>query len=698
MKNNKLKKELNRKLLAEEIVLPESLSAENIEKLIREQGGIVNPKRKQSEKGKIIRLVASAAAVIVCIIALAVVLDVTTGDRVLQKQNAVIAEKTKNSDYSQIESAVLTKYQDMVNSYQDSNGLFDGFVSGSKDTALPESAVGNTSSTNGSAAAGTTDLLTEDDVAFSQTNVQVDGVDEGDIIKNDGRYLYFLHDNLIEITDCADPKNMKVISKIRLAESDGYTLMANEMYLTGNTLTVITNRSSERDYIYNSYAAYDCCVMPDYDTVIKVYDVSDKANPTMVYSQLVNGEYLSSRVVGGKLLCLTRYAIPFPELDQKDFEKNCEELKNSCIPEYSVNGGEMQKIEPDRIDILDEKEPTSYVVTAIIDLSDLTAEPKMNASLSDGYEIYCTNDTLFLASSEYAYWTASGDGKDYVEDDNGRKFTEVTHIYRFAISDEGVFYKASATVGGVWLNQFSMDQYGDEFRIATTGCEYNGTRYSMVYVLDQDMKIKGYLGGIADGEEIYAARFMGKTLYLVTFYQTDPLFVIDLSDSKAPVLKGELKLPGFSSYLHPVSENLVVGIGVGGTMNGTDGSAKISLFDVSDPCNPKELDNYTVPDAYFDTDHRAFMTVDGDTFGVAIFNYSYDASYAYQESRSVILFDVSDEGITVKGQYATLKASDSDMSYTCRGAFIGDTLFAVNGAGIIAYNMSNSEKLGEIRF
>lgn len=696
MKNKKLAKELNRKLLAEEIVLPESLSAENIEKLIREKGGIVNPKRKQSGNGKIIRLVASAAAVIVCIIALAAVLNVTTGDRVLRKQNAVIAEKTQNSDYSKIESAVLTKYQEMVNSYEDNNSWLDGFVSNNKGAAIEENAVaGDTSSAGGSTGSSVAD---EEVALYSQTNVQVEGVDEGDIIKNDGRYLYFLHDNLIEITDCADPENMKVVSKIRLTESDDYALMGNEMYLTGNTLTVIVNQASGRDYIVNAYAAYDCCIMPDYDTVIKVYDVSDKANPTMVYSQLVNGEYLSSRVVGGKLLCLTRYAIPYPEIDKDNFEEKCDELQNSCIPEYSVNGGEMQKIEPDRIDILDEKEPTSYVVTAILDLSDLTAEPKMNASLSDGYEIYCTNDTLFLASSEYAYWMASGEGKDYIEDDDGRKFTEATHIYRFAISDEGVFYKASATVGGVWLNQFSMDQYGDEFRIATTGCEYNGTRYSMVYVLDQDMKIKGYLGGIADGEEIYAARFMGKTLYLVTFYQTDPLFVIDLSDSKAPVLKGELKLPGFSSYLHPVSENLVVGIGVGGTMNGTDGSAKISLFDVSDPCNPKELDNYTVPDAYFDTDHRAFMTVDGDTFGVAIFNYSYDASYAYQESRSVILFDVSDEGITVKGQYATLKASDSDMSYTCRGAFIGDTLFAVNGAGIIAYNMSNSEKLGEIRF
>lgn len=695
MKNNKLKKELSRKLLAEEIVLPESLSAENIEKLIREQGGIVNPKRKQSGKGKIIRLVASAAAVIVCVIALAAVLNVTTGDRALQKQNAVIAEKTQNSDYSKIESAVLAKYQDMVNSYRESIDLFDGFVSGSKDTALPESAVGNnTASMNGSTEDGLSIQMTADEGSYSKTNVQVEGVDEGDIIKNDGRYLYFLHENILEITDCADPGNMKVVSQIKLTDTDGYT----EMYLTGNTLTVIANQMSGRDYIYNSYAAYDCCVMPDSDTVIKVYDVSDKANPKMVYSQLINGEYISSRVVGGKLLCLTRYAIPYPELEKKNFEKNCEELKNSCVPEYSVNGGEMIKIASDRIDILDEKEPTSYVVTALIDLSDLTSEPKMNASLSDGYEIYCTNDTLFLASSEYAYWTASGEGKDYIEDDNGRKFTEATHIYQFAISDEGVFYKASATVGGVWLNQFSMDQYGDEFRIATSGSEYNGTRYSMVYVLDKNMKIRGYLGGIADGEEIYAARFMGKTLYLVTFYQTDPLFVIDLSDSKNPVLKGELKLPGFSSYLHPVGENLVVGIGVGGTMSGTDGSAKISLFDVSDPCNPKELDNYTVPDAWFDSDHRAFMTVDEDTFGVVMTNCSYNASYEYQESMSVILFDVTDEGIAVKGQYRTLQPEGDLLSYDCRGAFIGDTLFAVNGVGIAAYNMNSNEKLGEVRF
>lgn len=724
MNNKDFLKDLDKRLNNEEITLPESLSAENIELLINEKGGILEPKRpKEHKKGKVIKIITSVAAVFVLIIGIAATVNLNANKIDTSKQDEIIEQQTSDSDYSKIETAVLNYYRDIYNTWQ-SNKASDLLNFGSKNGAAEEVADSeNTAHSNSSASSSATGTVYDDmyvgsgydmfsseeslsdSAAYSSTNVQVSGVDESDIIKNDGRYIYYMKDNKVVITDCQKPDKMNVVSEIAVSDDENNIYSTAEMFLYNNKLILTVNQSRENVSSSSSYGIFccDCAYAVEFDTVIRIYDVTDKSAPELCYSQFIAGNYVSSRVVNGKLITVSDYTIPYSSINDNNFEDACEEVKAYSVPQYSVNGGEMQKIPSDRIGLLDEEEPTEYIITAVIDLNNSESEPLMNAYLGGGSEIYCTQNELFVAECEYSTWT-QGEREKHPADDLGQQYSCVTHIYKFDITDEGVIYNTDARVGGTWLNQFSMDKYGDYFRIVTNGMECNNGEYSsddnMLYILDKDMNIVGFLDWIAIGEEIKSARFMGNTLYLVTFYQTDPLFVIDLSDPTAPEIKGELKIPGFSSYLHPIGEDLVIGVGEGGTTSGTDGSAKVSLFDVSDPCDPKELDNYTVADAYFDTDHKAFMTVDEDTFALCLTEYYYDMSYNYNEKQKIVVFDVTDNGITIQGEYSACKKNTATEYSTSalRGAFIDETLFAVNGYGIMSYRMSDNSLIDELRF
>ncbi|MBQ8210386.1 MAG: beta-propeller domain-containing protein [Clostridia bacterium] len=696
MKNNDFNKKLSNMLNSEEITLPESLSAYNIETLINEKGGIVNPRRSATHIGKrIVKIMASAAAVIVLLVGVLAVADISMMKISEKKQeevnNTVIEDTLANSDYSEIEAVVLNYYKNIFNSantYESfadkmAGAVYDAQTNGTVNEEAYDMEASNTAqSTNTSSndTAGT----------HSTTNVQVSGVDEADIIKNDGRYIYYLNDNILTVTDCENAENMSIVSQLDVCEdfANGY---ANEMYIYGNKLIVLINVQTDLESEVSekaSEALCDCfCVVAYFDTVINVYDITDKSDIELEYTQTIDGEYVTSRLVDGRIITVSSYSIPYDYVTTGDFTEACEAVKGVSVPCYNVNGGEVKKVAADAIECFDEDSPTQYTVTAVTDLDTLD-EPKVNAYLGGGYEVYCTADEMFIAETVCSYWTM---GEEYiVTDENGVKFQTATHIYKFDITDDGVIYVDDVVVGGTFINQFSMDKYGDYFRIATTGAKYGKDSATFVYVLDKDLKVVGYIEDIAKGEDMKSARFMGNTLYLVTFYQTDPLFVIDLTDPTKPEIKGELKIPGFSSYLHPIGNNLVIGVGEGGTMNGTDGSAKVSLFDVSDPCDPKEIDNYTVADAYFDTNHKAFMTVDADTFGLCLY------SRFSREDHRIMMFDVTENGLTIHGEYS---GNAVDTYYgTLRGAFIGDTIFAVNGYGIKAYSMTTNELLGEAEF
>lgn len=717
-KKNELEK-LSEKLLAEDITLPETLSAEKIEKLL-ENGetaavsGYAPKKRKGKRAAKII---ASAAAAIILVAGVTAAAMYSTNSVEHMKQNAVISEKTKNSDRSEIENAVLTYFKSLYNDIYDRSfgvALKSSDAAGGSAMNPAETADQMNGSTDAVYAVGGTATR------YSETNVQVNGVDEGDIIKNDGRYIYYINEGYAStgrkleliITDCEKPESMNIVSRTSVYSGDDAFYYVSDMYLYGDKLAVVTQTSSENTYSCGEETTQDgentsaicerAINLRETDTAVTVYDISDKADVKELYTFSSDGSYVSSRMINGKLITVSSYSIPYYDMlynDAYDFDAQCELIKKRCIPEYSVNGNESRKIDSDSIMLSNENKPEAYTVISLLDLNDLSKEPVFTSNLSGGGEVYCTGKNLFIAECEYNYENEDNKEVFAAYDDNGKYYDSVTRIYKYDITDEGVLYKSCATVGGTWLNQFSMDKYGEYFRIATTGYySGEGTQFSMVYIFDGDMNTAGFLGGIAEGEDIYAARFIGETLYLVTFYQTDPLFVIDLSDPANPKIKGELKLPGFSSYLHPISENLIIGVGVGGNDMGTDGSAKVSLFDISDAENPKEIDSEIIYSASFDTSHKAFMTVDSDTAALCVRHYGCDANDNYTETQSIALFDISDGEITLSKEYECLSKGEYYYVGSIRGAFIGNTIFAVNDIGIAAYDMTTGNKTGEVQF
>lgn len=701
MNNNNFYDKLSKELNNEEITLPESLSAENIERLINEKGSIVQPFRvKEKKRTNAIKVITSVAAMFLLAIGITSAVGVTADKLEQNKQDKIIAEYSASSDYREVENAVFGYYKKIFNENSKNNGsIFNKFQN--VDDFLTGSSTNKAESIeDGLNFSESTDQSTTSD--YNKTNVQVEGVDEGDIIKNDGRYIYYMTNSKIVVSDCLKPEKMNIVSEIDFNSDDNKDYSAADMYIYKNKLVVILNQYENKTVTGSNEEIYDCCIVSDYDTVIKVYDISNKAAPKLCYSQFTSGMYNSSRIVNGKLIAVTNYNIPYENTDSNDFEKSCEKIKNYIVPEYSVNGSDLIKIPSERIGLLDKDEPTEYMVTAVIDLNNDTTTPLMNGYLGGADEIYCTENEIFIGKAEFSYW--ENNGTEFIPCDNsGNQFSTVTHIYKFDITDEGVIYKSEAKVGGGWLNQFSMDKQGDYFRLVTNGSKVVNGKYqtteSMVYIFDKSMKVVGSLDSIAMGEDIKSSKFLGDTLYLVTFYQTDPLFVIDLSDVTAPKIKGELKITGFSSYLHPVGENLVIGIGSGGTSQGVDGSAKISLFDVSDPYNPKEIDNYTVNDAYFDTSHKAFTVIDDTTFAISCIRYSTDRYYNYMEYSSSIVFNVDNEGLIIHGEYDGCTGNSDEYNYcSFRSAFIGNTLFAVNNYGIRAYDMNSNKLLGELNF
>ena len=708
MKKTDFEKELSKKMSSEEITLPESLSAENIEKLINEKGAIADPKRIHAFPNKSVAKWMSAAAVFVILVGVAAVLGLG-GNQLAEKQNIDDAEKQQiienhvapPSDYSEIQKTVLSYYKDIYNKYysgyaqDDSDGIFDGLFDnfGSKNEAAMDMAVGNTSS--GSSSSSSTEQpesSVSEDSQFTTTNTQVQGVDEADIVKTDGKYIYYIVNNTINIVECDDDAKMNLVSKIKLTEYISFDFYPSEMYLYNDNLVVVLREYSEYQpvaYRNNEFGALcDCvCYAVKTDTVIKSYDISDRTDPKETYTHKLTGEYISSRITDGKLITVAQFVIPYDSVQADDFDGACEVVKDICVPEYSVGNGEMKKIPAERIKIFDEKNPTCYTVTSILNLEDMSAEPKMNALLGGAEEIYCTREEIFVAETVYATWM--NNEQIIATDDLGNKYETSTKVHKMNITDDGVEYVASATVGGMCINQFSMDKHGEYFRIATNGWDYNvAERKTMVYVLDKDMKIVGFLDNIAPDEQMKSARFMGDVLYLVTFMQTDPLFVIDLSDPENPEIKGELKIPGFSTYLHPAGDGLLIGVGEGGTMTGTDGTAKISLFDVTDPYNLKELDNYSTGSyAYFTGNHKEFVVVDENTYAVALY---YDHSYG-----KLVVFSVTDGGIVIDDIY---NAKTGTTYGKTRGVFINDNVYFVNGTGIISYKNGNEAPVHEIGF
>ena len=655
--------------LNEKATLPDELSAENIAALVSGET------QKKSKKGKIIALKTIGSLAAAILIAVGIGTGVYYSNRpaiTVVPENIATAHTpvSDNTEQTIIDyfTALYADYEKEQYRYYVEDALDFGVKADDAEAEAPAADIAVNSAATGA--------LADDIKSYGKTNTQVKGVDEDDIIKNDGKYIYVLTDSSIKIIDAAD---MKLMSKTDF-ESRG----SSGMYLYKNMLAVIGH-----DYIESNR------------TVLEIYDITDKSNPKLINEFAQDGDYFSSRLVDGKVILLSQFYVYPEDINLKDKYAVYDEI----VPTVT-NGGENTPLAPDMITILPQSDNYSYTYTVMTSV-DLDAEkfsPVTSSVLGSGDNVYCTKDNLYIVETKYIEKkTDYGNGRVAISTGGLN-----TVIHRFSLEDSAIRAEATGEVKGRTLNQFSVDEKGGFVRIATTDYEAN-----RITVLDMNLKKVAEIDGIAKGEIIQSARYIGNYGYVVTFRQTDPLFVIDFTDMKNPKIVGELKIPGFSSYLHPFNGYLV-GIGTDGDENGTTDALKISLFDISDPTNPQEVDRFIVQNAYADSYHKTVMDCsEKDILGFIYFdNRSGEAQLATLRIKEGKIEHIGSysNGKTNESYTGAVYSPDGESEivlydkamYTGesvqRATYIGNTLYTVSAHRICSYPIDGGKIIATLDF
>ena len=530
----------------------------------------------------------------------------------------------------------------------------------------------------------------------SDTNNQVEGVQEGDIIKNDGKYIYINTNNGLKIID-SNYKDPKVVTTINVPENTNIS----EIFTTSSKLVVIGQNNYF--YIMNEPQPIDSMdtmikpsIMPPryYEdrTNVLVYNIENIEKPVLEREFLFDGNYLSGRIIDSSLYLINNKHINFGYgYYDKDIEIQ--------LPHYTdVLKNEKYEFGYDEIKYFPNYINPRYMYTIGIDLFDKLSKPDVDVYLGGTDTIYVSQESLYAAVADYSY-----DYRITQLEEFSPEYSTSTVIYKFKLSDGKIGEAIQGEVPGTIINQFSMDEHNNTFRIATTtGDMWRDTSKNNVYIIDENLKPLGKLEGLAEGERIYSTRFAGDRVYMVTFRQVDPLFVIDTSNPKAPELKGMLKIPGYSTYLHMVDENHILGFGYdtevnqwGGTVTG---GLKISMFDVTNVNKPKETFTEIIGKAgsYSELlyNHKALMF--SLSKGIMAFplnrttdNYKNDFTGAY-------VYRVSNDSISLKNK---ITHKESELSYgddIKRIIYIGDYLYTFSDNKMQVHSISTNNKVSEL--
>lgn len=522
---------------------------------------------------------------------------------------------------------------------------------------------------------------------YSTTNNQVKDVEESDIVKTDGRYIYHVLEKGISIVDAQVPENLKEVSRIDFTGKD---IRPNEIYLYENQLIVLAN-----NYSYD-YVLYDVMTKSTSGTENKnkamamIYDIKDIENPKEIRTIKVEGNYLSSRLIDGSL-----YFISTQYINSYAIAKNeIEELKAEDFqPTYcdSILGEEDKQIDFDHINYLNDVQEMNYLNLVGINLKE-EKEADIKTFLGVGEEIYCSEQNLYIIKNNMKYNSITREMKD-----------STTSILKFKLEKGKMEYKAEGEVPGYINNQFSMDESNNTFKIATTsGIQWNltDTTTNGLYVLDENLKVIGKLEGLAKGEKIYSVRYTDKKAYIVTFKEMDPLFVINLSDPRNPKVEGELKIPGYSTYLHPYDDNHLIGFGYDvkedGTRNISNG-LKVSLFDISDYSNPKEMFKVEIGDRYTSSllnyDHKALLfSNEKNIIAFPISHYQRG-----EEIHKAMIYQIDlEKGFQLKGE---ILSSRSNYQHQIeRILYIKDYFYTVSKAELQAVKMESFEVVDRLKY
>ncbi|MBN1385770.1 beta-propeller domain-containing protein [Candidatus Woesearchaeota archaeon] len=532
-----------------------------------------------------------------------------------------------------------------------------------------------------------------DGLDYSGTNVQVQGVDEADIIKTDGNYIYTVTGQTLFIIRAYPGEDAEIISTIRFDQQ------IESLFVDGDYLAVFGN------YYDNDYYKKIDIVPRQGMTFFDVYDISDRSDPEPIRKYKFEGNYFRGRMSDGFVYMLTtsqpeyRLEMPTPLIIEDDVVRSVPighvhyfnipynypmfvnihalELGSGDMDSVSVavEGSQELYMSGNNIyvtygEYVNEYDIQKGIVMELLEPHlaekhrDLISKIKQtdNAVLSrleKEAKIYQVYESVIVTLDEDEQETFEERAEGLLEQRLEEiKYFEYTVINRIEVDGLDIDPEANGKVPGRVLNQFSMDEYDGVFRIATTlsprWSRFEGERSlssNNVYALDMDLGIIGELEGLAEDESIFSTRFMGDRLYMVTFKQIDPFFVIDLSDPTDITELGKLKIPGFSRYLHPYDEDTIIGIGKD-TDDGRQAGLKVSLFDVSDVENPEEIAKYVTESDYADStalwEHKAFLFSKEKELMV-IPAYSMDYRDGQQSYNGAFVFHITKDEIELRG-------------------------------------------------
>lgn len=493
---------------------------------------------------------------------------------------------------------------------------------------------------------------------YSTTNVQIKGVDEPDFLKTDGKYVYIVSENRLTIADAYPAKDAKIIFRTAL---DIEPQNLQNMFLNDDKLVVFYYGTSQEEMIPEF--DFQPRVRHHQTTHAEIIDISDKQDPKITRDYEIDGSFHNARMIGDYVYLVTvsgadyrHPAIPrvaddsgftmTPDVyyfDNYDRNYNFNTVTAIDVFGDTVNsetflmgGAGTIYVSEDSLYLTYQQDlPRGYfdsvkrdrffdvIVPLLPEHVRLEINRIQNDSSIDWHDKWVTVSEILqdtynkMDKSNRQKLFSTINEKLYEYDNKLQEESRKTIIHKISLNKENLEYSAKGSVPGHLLNQFSMDEHDDKFRIATTNEYYShstgNVRYNAVYVLDEDLETLGSLDRIALDESIFSARFMGDRLYLVTFERIDPFFVIDLSEN-TPKILGELKIPGFSNYLHPYDEDHVIGIGrdtIEKDNRVRQLGIKIALFDVADVKSPTVVDEVVIGNQRTDSmaldDHRAFL-------------------------------------------------------------------------------------------
>ncbi len=562
---------------------------------------------------------------------------------------------------------------------------------------------------------------------YSTTNIQEAGVDEPDMVKTDGEFIYLTKSDRLRIVSSWPVEDSQEVGSVELSGS------SSDLFLHDDKILAYSHRYVDDDERWRTV------------TVVDVIDVSDRTKPEVITTKQIDGRFVSARRIGGDVYTVTQPTITLPydvheeiwdayasadidngyslswnasALRQETARRTRERTVRPVIerrlaqmpmtdflPSVTHEDGTREPI-ADCTDILHSRDVSNPGLTVVshIDLN----RPKTRVSgdatavMAGTATVYASQRSMYVAQSSFSWW----DGFSSID--------QVTRFHQFTLDGENTAYTASGMVDGFLHNQFSMSEHEGLLRVATTNQnqwwgsdEQNAKEGNNIFVLDAetpDMPIIGELRGLAPGERIYSTRFQADRAFMVTFVQIDPLFTIDLSHPTEPKAVGELKIPGYSAYLQAIGEDHVLGVGMDGDWDGRLSGVAISLFDVSDFSEPEQQDQLTLECDYSSSsalwDHHAIM-VHNDTIAIPAYGYSWDDGYGVGYASGLMVASIDTEsGLDQTGfiDHTDLAAEvwgyDAD-GYTpqmLRSLMIEDTLFSISNVGIVASSLEAPEE------